>query len=56
MGYILSGCTAVDLSREHLERRNIRFLSFHYQLNGKDMIDDLGLTLPVKDFYKRARP
>ncbi len=50
--YILSCCSAVDLKREHLERRNIPFLCFHFNLGGKDYEDDLGQTLALPDFYQ----
>ncbi len=50
--YILSCCSAVDLKKEHLERRNIPYLCFHYNLDGKDYEDDLGQTIPLPDFYQ----
>lgn len=49
--YILSCCSTADLSKEHFEARNIKFVCFHYTLDGKEMPDDLGQTLPFHDFY-----
>ena len=48
---ILSCCSTADLSREHLERRGIRHICFHFQLNGTEYPDDLGETMSMPDFY-----
>lgn len=50
--YILSCCSTVDLTPEHLEKRDISYICFHYELDGKEYIDDLGKTLSMNDFYK----
>ena len=50
--YIISCCSTADLSKEHFERRDIHYVCFHYQLDGKDLPDDLGQTMPFEDFYK----
>ena len=49
--YILSCCSVVDLTPEHLAKRNIEFASLHYHVNGKDYIDDMGQTISSEDFY-----
>ena len=49
--FILSCCSTVDLSGEHLARRNVPFLSFHYSVDGKAYTDDLGKTLSYDEFY-----
>ena len=41
MSYVLSCCSTADLTKEHFERRGIHYICFHYQLDGKDMLDDL---------------
>ena len=51
-GYILSCCSTADLTRAHFERRDIRYICFHYELDGKTYDDDLGETIPFADFYK----
>lgn len=51
--YILSCCSTADLSKEHFESRNIEYICFHYKLNGVDYPDDLGLSIPFEEFYKR---
>lgn len=51
--FILSCCSTADLSREYLEQRDISYVCFHYNLNGKDYPDDLGKTMPISEFYKK---
>ncbi len=50
--YVLSCCTTVDLSREHLLKRDIHYACMHYFLDGKEYLDDLGQTMPVGQFYQ----
>ena len=50
--YVLSCCSTVDLSREHLASRNIPCVFFHYFLDEKEYMDDLGQTMPLDKFYK----
>lgn len=51
--YILSCCTTADLSREHFEQIDVRFIYFHYEIDGKHYDDDLGLTMSYDEFYRR---
>ena len=51
--YILSCCSTADLSKEHFEERDIKYICFHYKLNGVDYSDDLGQSIPFEEFYKR---
>lgn len=50
--YILSCCSTADLTREHFEKRDINFVKFHFELDGKQYPDDLGETMPFDEFYK----
>ncbi len=50
--YILSCCSTADMTKEHFEERNISYICFHYELDGKDYKDDLGQTMSFEDFYK----
>lgn len=50
--YILSCCSTADLTKEHFDKRNIRYICFHYELDGKEYPDDLGQTIPFDKFYK----
>ena len=51
--FILSCCSAVDLTAEQMKKRNITYVPFHFELNGVDYLDDLGITIPYPEFYKR---
>ena len=51
--FILSGCSTADLTKEHFESRDIRYICFHYTLDGVDYPDDLGQSMPFKEFYRK---
>ncbi len=53
--YVLSCCSTADLTKEHFDRRNIRYICFHYFLNGTQYPDDLGQTLSFPQFYQAMR-
>lgn len=50
--YILSCCTTADLSDEHFKSRDINYICFHFELDGKQYEDDLGKSISYDDFYK----
>lgn len=50
--YILSCCSTADLAKEHFEKRDLQYICFHYELDGKQYSDDLGQSIPFEDFYK----
>lgn len=49
--YILSCCSTADLSKEHFISRDIKYICFHYELDGVGHSDDLGETMSFDDFY-----
>ena len=51
--YILSGCSAADLSKEHFESIGVRYICFHYMMDGVLYPDDLGETMSADEFYAR---
>ena len=51
--YILSGCSAADLSREHFERIGVKYICFHFMMDDVLYPDDLGETMPAEEFYDR---
>ena len=53
--FILSCCSTADLTKEHLENRNIEYVCFHYMMDGKSYIDDLGQTMTLDEFYTRLK-
>lgn len=50
--YILSCCSTADLSKEHFEKREIHYICFHFELDGKQYADDLGQSIPFDEFYQ----
>lgn len=50
--YIISCCSTADLSEEHFIQRNISYICFHFELDGKQYFDDLGKSVPLDEFYK----
>ena len=50
--FIISCCSTADLKKEHLESRDIRYICFHFTLDGKTYPDDLGQSVPFPEFYK----
>ena len=50
--YVLSCCSTADLKKSHFEERDIRYICFHYSLDGKEYADDLGESIAFPDFYR----
>ena len=50
--FILSCCSTADLSAKKLDELNVKYVYSNFSLNGKSYPDDLGKTVPFKDFYK----
>lgn len=55
MSYILSCCSTVDLSKEHMEKLGVSYICFHYNLDGVEYPDDLGQTISFEEFYSRLK-
>ncbi len=53
--YVLSCCSTVDIDRNMMAERNISFLSFHYEIDGVNYTDDLGVSVDYKQFYDAMR-
>lgn len=49
--YILSCCSTADLSKEYLEKIDIKYVCFHFELNGREYFDDLGESVSADEFY-----
>lgn len=50
--YIISGCSTADISKEKFLERDIHYACFHYELDGKQYMDDLGESMPLDEFYQ----
>lgn len=51
--YVLSCCSTADLSKERFEQRNIQYVCFHFELGGKEYLDDLGVSVSPQELYAR---
>lgn len=51
--FVLTCTSTVDMTSEYLEKRNIPFISFHYEIDGKEYLDDLGKSMSFSEFYKK---
>lgn len=51
--YILSGCSAADLTKEHFEQIDVHYICFHFMMDGVLYPDDLGQTMPADEMYAR---
>ncbi|MBN1776536.1 MAG: DegV family protein [Clostridiales bacterium] len=51
--FVLSCSSTADLSQEEFDARRIPYICFHYSIDGVQMNDDLGKTMPFDTFYQR---
>ncbi len=55
MAYVICCSSTADLSEERLAERNIKWVPFHFHIDGKDYLDDYGHSMDLKEFYRRER-
>ena len=53
--YVLSCCSTADLTEEQFKERNIHYICFHFEVDGRQYPDDLGKSFPFKDFYQAMK-
>ncbi|MGN0165227.1 MAG: DegV family protein [Lachnospiraceae bacterium] len=51
--YCITCCSTADLTQEMFEKRDIKYVCFHYELDGKDHLDDLWQSMTPDDLYKQ---
>ena len=51
--YVLTCCSTVDLSKEHLDGLGVPYANFHYEIDGEQFDDDLFQTMSADEFYER---
>lgn len=51
--YIISCCSTADISKEHFEKIDVKYTCFSFELDGVRYTDDLGNSIPFKEFYSR---
>lgn len=51
--YIVSGSSTADLSKAHFDAMDVKYICYHYQMDGVTYVDDLGESISYSDFYQR---
>ncbi len=51
--FCLSCCSTVDLNPEWMEKRALRYVCFQYTLDGVEYPDDMGVTMPSEELFRR---
>lgn len=51
--YCLSCCSTVDLTPEHMRARDIRYVCFHFSLDGVEYPDDMGVSMSSEELFRR---
>lgn len=53
--YILSCCSTADMPAEFYEEKDVKYLCFHFTMDGKSYMDDLGKSMPIEEFFERMK-
>ena len=51
--YVISCCSTADLSKDHFDAIDVKYICFHFELDGKQYEDNLGGSIPFDEFYSR---
>ena len=47
--YVISCCSTADLSKDHFDAIDVKYICFHFELDGKQYEDNLGVSIPFDD-------
>ena len=53
--FVLTCCSTADMPKTFFEEKNIPYACFHFLLDGKEYDDDMGLSMPISEFYQRIK-
>lgn len=53
--YIISACSTADLSKEQFEKYDVKYVCFHFNIDGETYPDDLGQSIAFSEFYDRMK-
>lgn len=53
--YVISACSTADLTKEQFEAIDVKYIYFHYSIDGVSYLDDMGQTMSFKAFYDKMR-
>ena len=53
--YVISACTTCDMTQEMFEKLDVRYIGFHFVVDGQSYTDDLYTSMSAKEFYGHIR-
>ena len=53
--YLITTSTPADMEKGYFLEREIPYICFHYEIDGKEYLDDLGDSMSNEEFYKRIK-
>ncbi|QSX06503.1 DegV family protein [Sedimentibacter sp. zth1] len=51
--YAITCCSTADMPNEYFQEKSIQYVCFHFSIDGKQYQDDLGKSMPYKEFYEK---
>lgn len=51
--YVISCCSTADLTKEHFDAIDVKYICFHFEMDGVQYEDNLGESIPFEEFYSR---
>lgn len=51
--YCLTCCSTADLSKEYFDKREIKYICFHFEIDGADHLDDLWQSMKPEELYNQ---
>lgn len=53
--YIITTSSTADLPKEYFLKNDLKFVKFHFEIDGKEYFDDLGESISNKEFYNQVK-
>lgn len=53
--YIITTSSTADLPKEYFVKKDLKFVKYHFELDGKEYLDDLGDSISSKEFYEKIK-
>lgn len=54
MNYFLTCESTADLTEQHFNDIDVKFVKFHFAIGENEYSDDLGVSIPFEEFYKKV--
>ncbi len=51
--YYLTCCSTADLPKEYFDKRRIKYICFHFEIDGADYLDDLWQSMKPETLYQK---